>query len=66
MVAFCSSIAEGNECNELRKRYLIPKAISPKIFEQRPKPPPHVGFYINMKVMIGRVSFHGVRDSSRQ
>ena len=31
MVAFRSSSAEGNECNELRKRYLIPKAIPPKI-----------------------------------
>ena len=27
---------------------------------------PHVAFYVNMKVMIGRVSFYGVRDSSRQ
>ena len=27
---------------------------------------PHVGFYVNMKVMIGRISFYGVRDSSRQ
>ena len=26
MIACCSSTAEGNEGNELRKRYLIPKA----------------------------------------
>ena len=26
MVACCSNTAEGNECNELRERYLIPKS----------------------------------------
>ena len=27
---------------------------------------PHVGFDVNMKVMMGRVGFYGVRDSSPQ
>ena len=36
----------------------IPKRAAAKI--------PHVGFYVNMKVMIGRVNFYGVRDRSRQ
>ena len=35
------------------------------LFERRPNPP-HVGVYVNMKVMVGRVSLYGVRDSSRQ
>ena len=58
MVAFCSSTAEGNECNELRKRYLIPKAIPPKIFgmpESRALSIPVLSLYYDlMKIQPAR------------